>query len=65
MVTLTKVFKVNRIINSIVEIVKTINGYTEYTLVLKNSIYFKNEVIMINPLVFKAKKDFFTKVRSI
>jgi hypothetical protein len=65
MKTLTKIFSVNRIANSIVEIAKSINGYTEYTLVQKDSLIINNGIIKITEKVFNAKKDFFTKIHSI
>lgn len=62
---LTTIFSINRISNSIVEIKKTIGDYSEYTLVQKDSLLIGNGSIQIIDSVFKAKKDFFTKIHSV
>jgi hypothetical protein len=66
MIKLTKIFKINYRINKIVEIVKTIGNYSEFTITLKDNIIVDNDgYVSIKESVFNAKKDFFTKLRSI
>jgi hypothetical protein len=65
MIKLNGMFSVSRKIRSLVEIKKMIGNVIEYTIVHKDSIYVNGNSIMIQKNVFSAKKDFFTKLRSI
>jgi len=65
MIKLNGIFSVNRRFGSLVEIIKSIGSITEYTIVHKDSMYELNGSIMLKKNVFSAKKDFFTKLRSV
>ena len=65
MIKLNGMFSVSRKIGCLLEIKKMIGTVIEYTIVHKDSIYVNGNSIMIQKNVFSAKKDFFTKLRSI
>jgi hypothetical protein len=65
MIKLNGMFSVSRKIGCLLEIKKMIGTVIEYTIIHKESIYMNGNLIMIQKNVFSAKKDFFTKLRSI
>jgi hypothetical protein len=65
MTKLTGIFKVNTTINSYVEIVKTINNYSEYILINNSLVTIHNNSIFVEKSFVNSHKDFFKSIRSI
>ena len=65
MLQLTGIFTVNAIINSYVEVKKTINGYSEYILINNRLATIYNNSIYVEKSFINSHKDFFKSIRSI